>query len=84
MDKKIAEDIRQDLINNCISVRQVTNLSEIYADWTTYSQELKELLQIRYIPNEVFDIQNEILIFDDIVAMYRVYPEISYMEIEDA
>jgi hypothetical protein len=40
-------------------------------------------MQIRYIPKEIFDIQTEILIFDNTVAMYRIEPEIYYMEIED-
>ncbi len=84
MDEGTAEEIRQDIITKNTPVRQLTNLSEIYADWTKFSAELQELMQIRYITKEVFDIQNEILIFDDIVAMYRVEPDISYIEIEDA
>jgi hypothetical protein len=84
MDKETAENIRQDIIAKNIPVRQLTNLSEIYSDWTQFSRELQELMQIRYIKKDVFDIQNEILIFDNTVAMYRVEPDISYIEIEDA
>jgi hypothetical protein len=84
MDTETAENIRQDIIAKNIPVRQLTNLSEIYSNWTQFSRELQELMQIRYIKKEVFDIQNEILIFDNIVAMYRVEPDISYIEIEDA
>ncbi len=84
MDKLTAESIRQAIIGKGVRVRQLTNLSEIYSDWTKFSIELQELIQIRCIGREVFDIQNEILIFDDTVAMYRVEPDISYIEIEDA
>ena len=84
MDKDTAESIRSEIIEKSIIVRQLTNLSEIYADWTKYSKEMQEIMKIRYIPKEIFDIQNEILIFDDTVAMYRVEPEIYYIEIEDA
>jgi hypothetical protein len=84
MDKETAESIRSEIISKNIPVRQLTNLSEIYADWTRFSKELQELMQIRCIPTEIFSIQNEILIFDDVVAMYRVEPEIYYVEIEDA
>jgi hypothetical protein len=84
MDKDTAESIRSEIIAKNIPVRQLTNLSEIYADWTRFTKELQELMQIRCIPTEIFSIQNEILIFDDIVAMYRVEPEIYYVEIEDA
>lgn len=83
MDKKVAEEIRQEIIGNNVWVRQLTNFSEIYADWTKYSKELQEIMKIRYIPKEIFHIETEILIFDDIVAMYRVEPEISYTEISD-
>ena len=84
MDKLTAESIRQEIIGKGVRVRQLTNLSEIYSDWTKFSIELQELMQIRCIKKEIFDIQNEILIFDDTVAMYRVDPDISYIEIEDA
>ena len=83
MDKDTAESIRSEIIEKHIIVRQLTNLSEIYADWTEYSKEMQEIMKIRYIPKEIFDIQNEILIFDDTVAMYRVEPEVYYIEIED-
>lgn len=83
MDKETAESIRQSIITKKVPVRQLTNLSEIYAEWTQFARELQELMQIRYISQELFDIQNEMLIFDDIVAIYRVEPDISYIEIED-
>jgi hypothetical protein len=83
MDKETAESIRSEIIRKDISVRQLTNLSEIYGDWTRFSKELQELMQIRYISTEIFDIQNEILIFDNVVAMYRIEPEVYYVEIED-
>ncbi len=83
MDKETAESIRQEITSKKVPVRQLTNLSEIYAEWTKYTKEFREIMQIRCIPKEMFDIQNEILIFDDIVATYRVEPSISYIEIED-
>ncbi len=84
MDKVTAEDIRQNIISKRVPVKQLTNFSEIYSDWTKFSKEMQQLMQIRYIPKEVFSIENEILIFDDIVAMYRVDPDIYYVEIEDS
>ncbi len=84
MDKDTAEIIRQSIIHNKVPVRQLTNFSEIYSDWTVFSRELQELMQIRFVGRDVFDIQNEILIFDNIVAMYRIEPDVSYIEIEDS
>lgn len=84
MESTTAESIRQEIIGNGVKVRQLTNLSEIFSDWTKYSQELQEIMQIRYIPKEIFSIETEILIFDDTVAMYRVIPDITYAEIQDA
>jgi hypothetical protein len=84
MDSQTAESIRKEIFSNNVTVRQLTNLSEIYADWKQYSAEFQKIMQIRYIPKYLFDIQTEILIFDDIVAMYRVDPEVYYVEIEDA
>jgi hypothetical protein len=83
MDSETAESIRKEIFSNQVTVRQLTNLREIYSDWTEYSEELQKIMQIRYIPQYLFDIQTEILIFDDIVAMYRVEPEVYYVEIED-
>lgn len=83
MDKDTAELIREEITNKRVPVRQLTNYSEIYSEWTKYTKEFQEIMQIRYIPKELFDIQNEILIFDDVVATYRVEPDISYIEIED-
>lgn len=83
MGKDIAESIRSEIIAKNVTVRQLTNLSEIYANWTQYSKEMQAIMNIRYIAKEVFDIQNEILIFDNTVAMYHVEPEVYYMEIED-
>ena len=84
MDKETAESIREAITSKKVPVRQLTNLSEIYAEWTKYTKEFQEIMQIRCIPKEMFDIQNEILIFDDVVAIYRVEPSISYIEIEDS
>lgn len=84
MDKDTAESIRRAIIQKKVPVRQLTNLPDIYAEWTKYTKELQDIMQIRHISEKIFSIQNEILIFDDIVAMYRVEPDVYYVEIEDA
>lgn len=76
-----AEAIRQELLKNEIKTRQLTNHVQLKA-WT----ELNDLMaqqQIRFIPEDILAITREILIFNDIVAMYRKAPKIDYFEIQD-
>ena len=83
MDRETAESIRSELVARNVSVRQLTNLSKIDPNWTEYSGSLKSLIDTRNISTDLFEIQHEILIFDDTVALYRTEPQVSYTEIED-
>ena len=41
-------------------------------------------IEFRYVPKHIFDIKDEIIIFDDTVAIYNVHPEPRMLVIEDA
>lgn len=76
--------IRQAFVKNQTPVRQITNYIELGISGTSLDESMSRLMSVHHIPKDVFSIDNEILIFWDTVAMYRVEPEVYYIEIEDA
>lgn len=78
-----ADRIRSEFIKNQTPIRQITNYSEINLANSIHQDGMEKLMEVHYIPKDVFSIENEILIFWDTVAMYRVEPDLYYIEIED-
>lgn len=76
------EELRALLSERNVSVHQLTNHPSIEA-WTEHTELATKLVKVRYIDPQVFSIRNEIVIFDDVVATYRVEPSIYYVETQD-
>jgi len=64
-----SEEIRQEFLKNDIQVQQITNMSNL-EQFSENSEFINSVMQFRYVPESIFNIQKEILIFDDIVAIY--------------
>lgn len=67
---KESEKIRQTFLGNWVHVQQITNDSTI-PEFSENSDFVNTLMKFRFIPTDIFSIKKEILIFDDIVAIYN-------------
>lgn len=76
-----AEDIRALYVENKTEIKQISNLAK-FENWTK-SSEMAQNVDIKYVPESVFKIDTEIIIFGSTIAMYRLDPEPYYQEIED-
>ena len=81
LSKELAEKIRQEFVKFNTPIKQITNLRK-FVNWTA-NIDLTQNLGVKYVPKETFEISNEILIFDDTVAVYRLDPEPFYLEVTD-
>jgi len=76
-----AESIRRKLVAAHVSIRQLTNATNMHA-WTKVAG-LESLMQMRHVDPGLCRITNEILIFDSTVAIYRVALSVDYLEVQD-
>jgi len=79
--KVAAEKIRKEFVKFNTPIRQITNLRK-FKSWTS-NLELTQNVTAKYVPPEVYEIRNEIIIFDNTVAAYRLEPDVFYMEVTD-
>lgn len=77
-----AEAVRKLLEKNKTHIRQLTNINKMAA-WTE-NESLAKRQRVKYVSPTIFPIQNEILVFDDIVATYRLELSPFYFEVKDA
>ncbi len=78
-----AEVIRQAFLANGTKVRQLTNQTRFDA-WTEVDGFVERCMQVRHLAARELPIRLEMLLFDDVVALYRVEPEVSVTIIQDA
>lgn len=64
-----AEKLRKVFLKNNIKVKQITN-EENLISFSDNKEFIEEVMSMRYVPQNKFFIDYEILIFDDIVAVY--------------
>ena len=69
-DRTKAEKIRGNFLKNNIKVKQITNIP-ILPKFTENDEFINKVMTFRYVPKDIFSIDNEILIFDDTVAIYN-------------
>ena len=69
INKKDAEVLRAEFLKNKIKVKQITNNYDLSA-FSDNIEFINKVMLFRYVPKSVFNIRQEILIFDDIVAIY--------------
>jgi len=76
-----AEKIRKEFVAFDTPIKQVTNLRK-FVNWTA-NTGVTQNLAVKYVPEETYKITNEVLIFDDTVAIYRLAPDPFYLEVND-
>jgi len=81
LDKEQAENIRKGIVANNTKTYQITNKVK-FATRTSITK-LIDNHSTKYIPQLTYNIQTEILLFGDTVAMYRKEPHPFYHEIND-
>jgi hypothetical protein len=77
-----AESIRKEFVAHNTPIRQITNHRQL-ASWTS-NEEMIQNLRVKYVSPENLLISDEILIFDDTVAIYCLEPTPIYFEITDS
>lgn len=79
---KKAEILREEFLKNKIKVKQITN-NPVVPKFTDNDDFLKKLMDFRYVPKDIFEIKDEILIFDDVVAIYNTEPKMKLLIIKN-
>lgn len=82
LTKEQAESIRSEFVKHNTPIKQITNLRK-FTSWTDNADLVQQNLSVKYVFPDIFSIQNEILIFGDTVAIYRLQPEPFYVEVND-
>jgi len=81
IDTDVAEEIRTLYVKNNTEIKQISNLTK-FENWTK-SPDITQNVDIKYVPESVFKIDTEIIVFDSIVALYRLDPKPYYHEVND-
>jgi hypothetical protein len=79
---KKAEILRKEFLKNKIKVKQITNIP-VFPKFTDNSEFVNGVMEFRYVPKDIFEIKDEILIFDDVVAIYNTEPKIKLLVIKN-
>ena len=69
-DKTKAEKLRVNFLKNNIKVKQITNIPTL-PKFSDNDEFVNKVMTFRYVPKDIFSIENEIVIFDDTVAIYN-------------
>lgn len=77
-----AEILRSEFLKNNIQVKQITN-NPILPKFTENDEFVDKSMSFRYVPKNIFEIKDEILIFDDMVAIYNTKPDIKLLVIKN-
>ncbi len=80
---KMAETIRQKLLKQAITTMQLTN-HRSFKSWTNVAGYVETCMDVRYVSPDILPINVEIVMFNDVVAMYQIEPEVSVTIIEHA
>jgi len=67
--KEKAEELRKKFLKNKIHVKQITNNYNL-KEFSKNNAFIDTVMMFRYVPKHIFNIKYEILIFDNIVAIY--------------
>lgn len=69
--KDTSEEIRKKFIKNEIRVKEITNNSTV-SEFSKNDIYTNQVMTFRYVPEEIYKISDEVVIFDDIVAFYNM------------
>ena len=81
VSKDAAEQIRKEFAKFDTPIKQIANFRK-FTSWTA-NAKVAQNLAVKFVPPETYKITNEILIFDETVAVYRVKPDPFYLEVTD-
>lgn len=70
IDIEDAEKIRKLFLENSTKVKQITNNDKLEAFTNEHTDFASELMQFRFVPESVYKIREEVVIFDNIVGIY--------------
>lgn len=80
IEQKFAEDVRRQFVKNQIYIKQLTN--RVFLDkWTAVEELVEKYWEARYIDPKKFEIKAEILVYNNVVAIYDFKKEIFCVEI---
>ncbi|MCK5332485.1 hypothetical protein KAJ41_01315 [Candidatus Parcubacteria bacterium] len=65
-----AEKLRKSFLKNKINVKQITNIPTL-PKFSDNDEFVNKVMTFRYIQKDIFSIENEILIFDETIAIYN-------------
>lgn len=77
-----ADILRKEFLKNKVKVKQITNL-KTFPKFTKNNKFVNTCMSFRYIPEDLFKIRDEILIFDDKVAIYNTTPHIRLLIVKN-
>jgi hypothetical protein len=80
-NEKESEVLRSAFLQNKVQIKQMTNFDKIM-NFTKNSEFIDTCMSFRFIPPSSLTITDEILLFDDIVAIYNP-SQSKYIEIKD-
>jgi len=84
LDQEFSEEVRRELVNRKIHVKQLTNLTEI-PSYTKVTEMITNFWEVKHIHQEDLKISFETLIYNDVVTLYNTKGrEVFCVEIHDS
>ncbi len=69
LPQEYCEKVRRELVERQIHVRELTNQTKV-KDWTEVRELVLQYWQVRHVPPEKLEMKFEVMIYNDIYAMY--------------
>jgi len=83
LDRTFSEEVRSEIVKRKIHIKQITNLTDIPAH-TDVSELVTNYWEVRYVDPKSLALSYEVLVYDDVVAMYNVRGnDVFCVEIQD-
>lgn len=84
MDRSFAEEVRRELVKRRIHVHQITNFKHL-EHYTDVTELVEKYWDVKYIDPKVLNLSYEVLIYNDVVAMYNLRgKDVFCVEVHDA
>ena len=77
-----ADIVREEFLKNSIEIYQITN-TPIISPFTRNDPFVNACMRFHYVPESVLSIADEVLIFDDMVAIYNLWSSPKFTLIQD-
>ena len=84
MEREFAEEVRRELVKRRIHVHQITNLKHL-EHYTDVTELVEKYWEVKYVDPKVLNLSYEVLIYNDVVAMYNLRgKDVFCVEVHDA